>query len=45
MPVKVTLNGKEELSTRNKGKPKLTNDNLKLVVDPNFYVDSLKVTE
>jgi hypothetical protein len=23
----------------------LTNDNLKLVVDPNFYVDSLKVTE
>jgi hypothetical protein len=22
-----------------------TNDNLKLVVDPNFYVDSLKVTE
>ncbi|MFV8358533.1 M1 family metallopeptidase, partial [Flavobacterium sp. XS1P32] len=47
MPVKVTINGKEELlqpETAWKTIP-LTNDNLKLVVDPNFYVDSFKVTE
>ena len=47
MPVKVTLNGKEELlqpETAWKTIP-VTNDNLKLIVDPNFYVDSLKVTE
>ncbi|MFV8355134.1 M1 family metallopeptidase [Flavobacterium sp. XS1P32] len=47
MPVKVTINGKEELlqpETAWKTIP-VTNDNLKLIVDPNFYVDSLKVTE
>ncbi len=40
MPVKVTLNGKEELLQPEKEWKTIpvTSDNLKLVVDPNFYV-------
>ncbi|TWI00522.1 peptidase M1-like protein [Flavobacterium tiangeerense] len=45
MPVKVTLNGKEELlhpETEWKTIP-VTSDNLKLLVDPNFYVTNFYV--
>lgn len=47
MPLKITLNGKDELlQPENQWKTiPITNNELKLVVDPNFYVESLNVTE
>ncbi|MGZ9675867.1 M1 family metallopeptidase [Flavobacterium sp. GNP001] len=47
MPLKITLNGKDELlQPENQWKTiPLSNNELKLVVDPNFYVESLNVTE
>jgi aminopeptidase N len=47
MPLKITLNGKDELlQPENQWKTiPLSNNELKLVIDPNFYVETLKVTE
>ncbi|MBC5862996.1 M1 family metallopeptidase [Flavobacterium turcicum] len=47
MPLKITLNGKDELlQPENQWKSiPLSNNELKLVVDPNFYVESLNVRE
>ena len=47
MPLKITLNGKDELlQPENQWKTiPLSNNELKLVVDPNFYVESINATE